>query len=179
MKNLFIALTLISHFAFAGDDLFKKEAAQLAKDLRESLVKELSRKMTEGGPMEAIPFCHDNVKTIAKGAAGDRTQKYEFGRTSHKIRNQQNVPKEWLVSYLERFKGTRAAPDKEKGIVHVFPDGKRAYLEPLYVMPLCLNCHGPSVSPNVQAKIKELYPQDSATGFTLGEFRGFLWIKEK
>jgi len=35
------------------------------------------------------------------------------------------------------------------------------------------------LSPQVSEKIKSLYPQDQAIGFKQGEFRGFIWVKEK
>lgn len=179
MKNILLTLALAASPALAKTDAFKTEASALAKNLRETLMKELSKKMAEGGPTEAVPFCHENVRPLAKSAAKDFLEKFEFGRTSHKVRNPQNAPKEWMVDYLERFKGTKAEKGKDQSVVHVLPDGKRAYLEPLYVQPLCLNCHGPSVAKAVQDKIQGLYPQDKATGFNVGDFRGFIWVKEK
>ena len=40
----------------------------------------------------------------------------------------------------------------------------------------CLTCHGERVSDAVHEQIAELYPDDRATGFKLGEFRGLLWV---
>jgi hypothetical protein len=36
----------------------------------------------------------------------------------------------------------------------------------------CLNCHGESISPEVDAKLKALYPNDQARGFKEGDLRG-------
>ncbi|NOT80375.1 MAG: DUF3365 domain-containing protein [Bacteriovoracaceae bacterium] len=58
-------------------------------------------------------------------------------------------------------------------------NGKKTYIEPLFVQAQCLTCHGEGIAPNVAQKIKELYPNDQATGFKLNEFRGLVWIKEK
>ena len=63
--------------------------------------------------------------------------------------------------------------------VHTFADGKKAYMEPLYVGPQCLSCHGETLSGELKEKLNELYPNDQATGFKLGQFRGLIWIKQK
>ena len=179
MKILILPLFLLSCLVFAAEDKFLDEAPALAKILRTSLVKELTGKIEKDGALSAIPYCHDNVKTIAKTAAKDYLEKYSFGRTSHKIRNTQNNPEAWMNEYLEKFKTTKADPQKIQSVVHKLPNGKRVYLEALYVQPKCLICHGDSVAKEVNDKIKSLYPADQATGFKLDEFRGFVWVKEK
>lgn len=178
MKYL-ITLLFCSTIAFATEDQFVKEAGSLATDLKQSLMKNLSDKISKEGVVAAVPFCHANVKSIAKGAAKERIEKYEFGRTSHKIRNVSNNPQPWSVNYLKEFEGKKKGEIAKSHIVHKLENGKRIYMEPLYVEAKCLLCHGDKVSTDVSSKIKELYPEDKATGFKLGEFRGFIWVKEK
>lgn len=57
MKFIFIAL-VAANFAFANNDNFENEAKELATDLKMSLMKNLSEKITKDGPVEAVPFCH-------------------------------------------------------------------------------------------------------------------------
>jgi hypothetical protein len=38
--------------------------------------------------------------------------------------------------------------------------------------PLCLACHGTSVTPEVAASLHNLYPNDLATGYEFGDIRG-------
>ena len=45
------------------------------------------------------------------------------------------------------------------------------------VQPLCLNCHGVELAPDVAGRIAELYPEDRATGFEAGELRGVFWVE--
>lgn len=174
-----VMLLLSTSVAFSQEDQFVKEARSLAADLKQSLMKNLSAKMAKEGAVAAVPFCHANVKVIAKGAAKDRLEKYEFGRTSHKVRNGANRPQPWAEVYLKAFQWKKKEEVKKDYLVHRLDDGKRVYLEPLYVEAKCLTCHGQNVAKDVSGKIKELYPQDQAVGFGLGEFRGFLWVKEK
>ena len=37
---------------------------------------------------------------------------------------------------------------------------------------LCLSCHGENIPADVDAKLKELYPNDQARGFKEGQLRG-------
>lgn len=179
MKFFILTCFLFSSIAIANEDKFESEAADLAKTLKTSLVKELTDKVAKDGAVNAIPFCHENVKTIAKTAAKNYLPKYAFGRTSHKIRNTDNKAEAWMNDYLEKFKATKADPLKTQSAIHKLPNGKRVYLEALYVGPQCLTCHGDAVTKEINDKIKSIYPADQATGFKLGEFRGFVWIKEK
>lgn len=179
MKFLFLFLCIIPNMVIANDDKFQSEASGLAKTLKSSLMKELTAKIQKDGAINAIPFCHDNVKNIAKTAAKDYLDKYSFGRTSYKIRNTQNKPEAWMNDYLEKFKTTIVDPKKIQSVIHKLPDGKRVYLEALYVAPQCLTCHGDAVSKEINEKIKSIYPDDQATGFKAGQFRGFIWVKEK
>jgi hypothetical protein len=178
IKSLIISL-LFLNISFAEVDTFEIEAKALASDLKMSLMKNLSEKIAKDGPVEAVPFCHANVKSIAKGAAKDRIAKYEFGRTSHRIRNIENAPKTWAEKYLKEFEGKKKGEVSKTFIIHQLDNSKRVYIEPLYVEAKCLLCHGENVAKNINDKIQELYPKDKAIGFKLGEFRGFIWVKEK
>jgi len=40
------------------------------------------------------------------------------------------------------------------------------------VEAICLNCHGKSVAPGVKNIITQLYPEDVAMGYSLGQIRG-------
>lgn len=178
----FLLIFLMSSFQLSyANDQFVQEAQDLASSLKTGLVSTLSLKIKEKGIVEAVPFCHEKVSEIAKMSAGDQAHKYDFGRTSHLVRNEKNKPQEWMIPYVEKFKGTTQTkkPKIKFPVIVKLASGKRAYLEPLYVMPMCLQCHGDTLSKEVKAKIKELYPQDKATGFKSGDFRGFIWVKEK
>lgn len=174
----FFMMLFCSSMVFSSEDLFIKEARLLASDLKKSLMQNLSEKIGQDGVVEAVPFCHANVKSIAKSAAKDRIEKYKFGRTSHKVRNSANTPEPWAINYLKEFEGKKKSEIKKDHIIHKFDNGTRVYMEPLYVEAKCLMCHGEKVGQKVSNKINELYPDDKATGFKLGEFRGFIWVKE-
>lgn len=174
-------LSFMPVLANETNSLFDTEAKALVMDLKSNLLKNLTTEISKNGVESAIPFCHTNVKAIAKDAAKDNIHKYEFGRTSHKIRNEKNTAEAWLVPYLEKFKGSFFDQNKVKTyqVSGSLPSGKKFYLEPLFVNAQCLQCHGENVAKNVQEKIQVFYPNDKATGFKLNEFRGLIWVKEK
>jgi len=144
MKFIMIVLATVN-FAFAQKDNFENEAKTLASDLKISLMKNLSDKISKDGPVEAVPFCHANVKLIAKGAAKDRISKFEFGRTSHKVRNEANSLQPWALKYLKEFEGKKKGEVSQTSIIHRLEDGKRVYMEPLFVEAKCLLCHGNNI----------------------------------
>jgi hypothetical protein len=60
------------------------------------------------------------------------------------------------------------------------PDGNLAATHPIRVGEMCLQCHGEraEIGEKTLARIEELYPEDSATGFAAGDLRGWFWTEE-
>ena len=52
------------------------------------------------------------------------------------------------------------------------------YMKAIPAGELCLTCHGKELAPDLAAKLRELYPDDQATGFSLGEIRGAFTITQ-
>ncbi len=179
MKFVFMMMIYVVMMFDAKAQNFEIEAKKLATDLKSSLMKNLSQKIASEGAVKAIPFCHTNVGPIAKSAADERMSKFEFGRTSHKLRNEKNQAMPWANSYLKDFQGKFKGDIKKDFIIHKLENGKRVYLEPLYVQAQCLTCHGENLNKSVKMELNKFYPNDQATDFKLNEFRGFIWIKEK
>jgi hypothetical protein len=151
------------------DDLQKAQAAlepfkmELQTALRESL--------RAGGPEAAINVCRDKAPEIAASLSKDGIR---VGRTSHRLRNPRNVSPRWVEPFIVEF--------LEKGNDRTFravrlPDGGVGYVEPIYVQPMCLACHGKDVSPAVGEKLDSAYPHDNGRGFDAGDFRGVFWVR--
>jgi len=53
------------------------------------------------------------------------------------------------------------------------------YMKAIPVQPLCLTCHGSpdAVPASVQARLRTEYPQDRATGYSVGQVRGGVTVK--
>ena len=46
------------------------------------------------------------------------------------------------------------------------------FIKPILTGKVCLTCHGSEIEEGLAFRIKELYPNDRAIGFKLGEIRG-------
>ena len=53
-------------------------------------------------------------------------------------------------------------------------DGKQEFrfMKAIPTAPVCLNCHGTDLSPDVSRILADLYPMDRATGYREGDIRG-------
>lgn len=156
----------------AGRQALAPFQAGLQAALKEGLAK---------GPVEAVDACRLRAPAIARDAARDASAgagpdaaAVELGRTSHKLRNPANAPREWvrplLAGYLAQ-PGDRAPRAVDLG------NGSWGYVQPIFVQPLCLTCHGGSIAEPLRSRISNLYPDDRAVGFSDGEFRGLFWAE--
>lgn len=152
------------------DDAGERARAALApfkKDLSEAL----GAALREGGPVQAIEVCRLEAPRIAAAAAKDGI---EVGRTSHRLRNPENAPPPWTEPLLREYVANPA--DETPSVVRI--DAEHVgYVEPIRVKPLCLGCHGEQVADPVQDRLREIYPEDRATGFRENDFRGLFWVK--
>ena len=105
-----------------------------------------------------------------------------IGRTSLKIRNSANAPDNWELAVLRQFEARKiqGEPADKLEFFAVIDDDKGQktfrYMKAIPTVALCLNCHGETLSPEVAAKLKELYPNDQAHGFKEGDLRGAFTI---
>jgi len=148
----------------------KKGGAELLAPFKTDLKAALSEGMQDGA-VAAIAACNEAAPGIAQALSADGVR---MGRSSHKLRNPDNAPPAWLVPVLDDYASGQSdlAPRSV-----VLEDGRTAYAEPIMMQPLCLNCHGEVLLPDVAARITELYPNDQATGFGVGDFRGVFWVE--
>jgi hypothetical protein len=113
------------------------------------------------GPVTAIEICSDKAPEIAASVSADGVA---MGRSSHKLRNPENAAPAWLELAAEP-------------VVVDLGEGRYGYAEPIFIQPLCLTCHGSNIAPDMAARIDALYPEDAATGFSEGDFRGMFWVE--
>ena len=136
------------------------------KSLKGALVSGL-----ENGPVSAISACRVEAPKLAENASSATVR---VGRASNKLRNPDNAPKPWMTAVLERYEKD---PESREPAVVVIDDATVGYVEPIYVQPLCVTCHGAELAPDLQAKLDELYPDDQAKGYVAGDLRGVFWAE--
>lgn len=166
---LLAALWLAAPAALAGETDLAGFAAATLQPFKQDLQAALQAGMSSGGPAGAIDVCRVQAPALAAAAGGPGVR---IGRTSHRLRNPDNAPAPWLELLLGQYQdGSASGPQ----LVELGAD-YYGYVEPIVTQPLCLACHGSDLSPAVASQLATLYPDDQATGFAAGEFRGLFWV---
>ena len=109
---------------------------------------------------------------------------WRVARTSLKVRNPLNTADEWEKQVLQRFEDNKAKgiSIQKLELTEIIKQDEHTifrYMKAIPVSPVCLGCHGENISSAVQEKLKNLYPQDNATGFKVGDIRGAFSITRK
>ena len=151
---------------------FEQQAEALSGKFAADLKKTLMAAVQSGGLSAGVQVCHSEAAKIAQSYSSNG---WEIGRTSLKTRNHRNQPNAEQLHILQSFadKLAQGADISSLSQVSYNEDDKRyLYMKPIATQALCLACHGDNIEPQLHSKIKALYPQDTATGFKLGDMRG-------
>jgi hypothetical protein len=138
---------------------------------KSELMGALREALHEGGPENALEVCRWKAPEIAAAKSGNGVT---IGRTSHRLRNPANAPEPWMERLLRSYESDPADTTSRAVRLDATHVG---YVEPIHVKPLCLTCHGTELEEPVQHALASLYPEDQATGFAAGDFRGMFWVK--
>ena len=143
-----------------------------AKALMESLSGQLKGALQSGGPVQALRICQQAALPIT-ASAGEKFEGVTIHRTTLKPRNPANAPDEVDRAVLEKM--AEASPPQP---TIEWQDGAARYYHPLIIQEVCLNCHGDpkSFSGEMVEVLAAAYPEDQATGYTLGDFRGLIRV---
>lgn len=148
------------------------EARTLVNNFGGSLKQSLQEAVKKGGLANGIQAC----KTLAPEIAAQNSDgNWRIARTSLKLRNPENAPTDWQELQLlamARQPVVNGTPVEVWQVSEARGQPEFQYMSAIPTQKMCLNCHGKSIKPEVQAKLEELYPEDEATGFSLGDLRG-------
>lgn len=137
---------------------------------KQELLSALREGLNEGAE-GAIDICRVRAPEIAAERSTDGVM---MGRTSHRLRNPGNAPEPWMRPFLDEY--IERKDDRTFRAVRL-GDGSVGYVEPIYVQPMCLACHGADIAPTVAERLDAAYPDDGGRGFAAGEFRGLFWVR--
>lgn len=166
----FVILVVFSALAAHAEVAEPARGAKLLAPFKQGLQQALEEGLARG-PVEAVSACQLQAPKIA---AAESHEGIRVGRASHRLRNPSNAAPDWVRPILEAYV---ASPDDRKPRTVPLPNDKSGYVEPIGIKPLCLTCHGEVLAPAVASRIEELYPDDRATGFAVGDLRGVFWIE--
>jgi len=157
------------------DDAWIEQARSLTGEFQATLKGKLVTAMKEGGPPRAIEICNVEAPKIESQITGGKAADWTASRTALRIRNPKNAPTDWQKEGLieiERRISAGEPPDRVDWRGH--RGDHFVYMRPIMMDRLCMTCHGPlgSIPPTVKTELDRLYPQDEATGFSMGDLRG-------
>ncbi|MSQ58453.1 MAG: DUF3365 domain-containing protein [Betaproteobacteria bacterium] len=182
LAGLLPALIHVNTLAGEPSD-FTLKARGIAGQLVQELGAGLKKEMSSNGPASAISAC----KNLAPEIAGRLSREHgaRVARVSLKVRNPLlGQADSWEQSVLASF--DRVASEKPEALEYseivTEPQGRYfRYMKAIPVQPLCLSCHGsPEAIPGeVKAILAKEYPHDQATGYSTGQIRGAVTIKQR
>ena len=147
----------------------RESVGRLKRALKRALQKALP-----GGFDAAVAACQLKAPAVAAAVStGDIT----VGRATDRPRNPHNALAPWMKPLMERFRQPKAEAGTHETLT--LPDGRLAYAEPIRVKPLCVMCHGQSLTEPVRAALAQRYPDDKAAGYAVGDLRGIFWATVK
>lgn len=144
------------------------KAEQAFGALKARLMTRLTTAIAEGGPAGAIGVCSTEAKQMTEELG--REHGLQLGRTSFRLRNQDNAPRPWAREHVA---------SAQPGPAFVDLSDRVGVLQPMKLAALCVTCHGPreSLAPEVTAALAVQYPGDQAVGFADGDLRGYFWAE--
>ena len=183
LRSIWLLLVLILVMPVEAGDLEKRvKASRLAvKTFMGQLKGELQAAMKAGGPVNAIKIC--KLKAPAIAARISKMHGWRVARTSLKLRNPANAPDAWEKKVLKKFEARKRRGENPAAMEYyavVKQNGRQVfrYMKAIPTAGLCLTCHGHKIDPKVSIKLKQLYPNDQARGFKVGDIRGAFTITQ-
>lgn len=180
MRTIFLLTLIFLLTACNQDTISYKEISkrtqtskEMVKNFGGQLKGKLQAAMKSGDPITAMLVCNEQAPLIAKQLS--KTSGWQISRTSLKARAIK--PDAWEKAIMQSFKQRHADGDKFKSLFNqdiVEVKGKPVFrfMQAIETKSVCLVCHGENIAAPIADKIAELYPNDEATGFKLGDIRG-------
>lgn len=188
MKKLSLGSALLAALSFSLTNAAIAEPTQdqlqqlqlqgkgVIKSLAMTLKGELEGAMKEGGPEAAIKVCNTKAAPLTESVS--QQQGWIIGRTSNKLRNQENAPDAWEQKVLNKFQKQADAGINLKTLAYseviTNPQGQDVFrmMKAIPTGEKCLGCHGSKIKPELSSQLDSLYPEDQARGFNKGDLRG-------
>ena len=184
MKKTIVALMICLPLAVSADEDVSKltaEGQQVIQSFFTDLKGELVKGMKEGGPVHTIDVCSKVAPTLAE--AHSQMSGWRIARTSLKPRNPKNAPDAWETQVLMEFETRKAAGEDPSKLMYteiVEENGHQVFrmMKAIPTAEVCTKCHGVELPEPVVQKLDELYPQDQARGFSVGDLRGAFTLQK-
>jgi pimeloyl-ACP methyl ester carboxylesterase len=149
----------------------------IAMQTKLALGKNLMNAINMSGTVGALEFCSEKAFLLTDSMS--KLLNVRIRRVSDKNRSPLNAAEGNELGYIRDAKASivKGEPVKPKMLEQ---EGKRVGYYPIITEAMCLQCHGKpgsDLSETTIAKLRQLYPNDKATGYGINELRG-IWVVE-
>ena len=155
---------------------------RVISELGATLLNEVTAAIAQSGPEKAIEVCHLKALPLTRETMSGQPRITAIKRTSQRVRNSANAPDAAEQLALTRTEQDLAAGRPPAVLVQTLtapgqPTEWRVY-RPVMMAPACVTCHGPreTLAPAVRSRLAALYPDDQATGYAAGDWRGLIRV---
>jgi hypothetical protein len=149
--------------------------------LAQGLVGRLTAAIDDRGVAGAVDFCATEAMDLTREIIVAHDPALEIKRASTRWRNPENAPdpeEARVLAYLESLEQAEPGSAPET-FTAMGPVGTYRFYRTLRTAPMCLRCHGSveEMDPQVREILRERYPDDRATGYSEGDFRGVIRVQ--
>lgn len=177
-KTLTAMLCVVAVTSGVGQDelsAYMAKGDQITDSTQAILLRELTAAMKAGGPPNAVAFCSSRAQAIMDSVS--EAQGVWVRRKSDRTRNlRDELMNDQDMDAFDRLR--TALDERGKPTTMVDDEGMAIeYYRPILIKEPCLACHGTpgeTISEETMEVIKQAYPNDQATGYTVGDLRG-MW----
>lgn len=160
-----------------------KDAKASIQQLVTTLSAALTAAVQEGGLNQGVVICQTQALPLTQASfSGSPSRVTGLKRTSLKVRNPANAPDSAEEAALVRVAQMLADGDPLPDLLvqqisaTAESDPELRIYKPLKVAAKCLACHGDpaTFSTKLRTSLAQRYPQDTATGYAAGDWRGLI-----
>lgn len=160
----------------------QKDAAATYSDIglkyalttKAQLGKNLMKAINEKGAAGAVEFCHIEAMKLTDSMSVMHNA--IIARVSDKPRNPKNKANTKELGHITAFKELlESGSDIDPIVEEIY--GEINFYYPITTNTMCLQCHGKpneQITSSTLSTLKNLYPEDRATGYDIGQVRG-MW----
>jgi len=188
MRKVFVFSVLISLVLFFGcknasksvdspmdyqmsDEEYLDQGLDISASTFLALSGALRKAIKTGGLENALAYCNENALALTDSLSD--VYDVEIKRTSLKLRNPNNRPTADEVEILNQYEEAKNRGESLMAMLNEVSGVKKFYA-PILVHDACMKCHGSISDISIYDSIIKHYPDDLATGYSMGDFRG-MW----
>ena len=153
---------------------YYKLGQEISSAAQTELLNHVKSALEKGGPVHAIKYCNVHASPLTDSLS--QLYNCEISRVALKNRSPHNTPKNIEEKMLLNNMLEASLEGSMVNDTLVVNDGNLVYYKAIYIgMETCLKCHGQKgadIDNETVVALNELYPNDIATNYRMGEFRG-------